>query len=296
MTSMKILAIADRNPQLDFPSFVKENQIDLIVTLGDLERHDLLGLTQVTDVPKIGVYGNHCSGNYMDELGIRNMHMKEWSFNGVTFGGFQGCVRYKDNPDAIMYTQEQASRLFETLPAVDILLVHCPPRGINDEEELAHQGFEGEREYIDRVKPKMVLHGHTYPSEETVVSRYGQTHIEYVNKYKTIDISEPSMTADSFGAWLLELEKLVAVSSSTEEEKRVRLSNFIDLESILDRSRSLGFESGDLKQLTRLLDTIRMEINTYPSDEYRRAAIDQIQRKRRLLGNGYIPELNEKQS
>ncbi len=185
---MNILAIADRRPKINILETVHSNKIDVIVTLGDLTREDILQLEQITDIPKIGVYGNHDSGTYMPELGIWDMHLKIWDYQGLRFGGFQGCVRYKENPDAIMYTQQEAVRLMANFPKVDVFICHCPPLGINDEEEVAHQGFQALREYIDRVQPQMLLHGHTYPTNETVVKQHGPTRIEYVYEYKLLTI------------------------------------------------------------------------------------------------------------
>lgn len=183
-----ILALADRPPKIDIAEVVRANNVELIVTLGDLTREDLLQLERITDIPKIGVYGNHDSGTYMPELGIWDMHLKVWEYNGVRFGGFQGCVRYKESPDAIMYTQEEASQMMAEFPQVDVFICHCPPRGINDEAEIAHQGFDALRDYIEREPPKVLLHGHTYPTEETVVKQHGSTRIEYVFEHKLITL------------------------------------------------------------------------------------------------------------
>ncbi len=147
---MNVLAIIDRRPKIDIQDVVRQNNVKLIVTLGDLTREDLLQLEQITTIPKIGVYGNHDSGTYMPDLGIWDMHLKVWDYNGLRFGGFQGCVRYKENPDAIMYTQEEATQLMEKFPKVEVFLCHCPPRGVNDEEEVAHQGFNALRDYTER--------------------------------------------------------------------------------------------------------------------------------------------------
>lgn len=185
---MNILAIADRRPKIDIPEVVKQHNVELIVTLGDLTREDILGLAQVRHVPKIGVYGNHDSGRYMPELGIMNIHRKIWDFAGLRFGGFEGCVRYKDNPEAIMYTQQEAKKLMVGYPAVDVFISHCPPKGINDEDSVAHQGFDALREYMDLVHPKLWLHGHTYPDEETVQKQHGTTRIEYVFGYSIVSI------------------------------------------------------------------------------------------------------------
>jgi Icc-related predicted phosphoesterase len=185
---MKILVIADRNPHIAIEEVVAQESVELVITLGDLTREDILGLERVTHIPKIGVYGNHDSGNYMEGLGIWDMHLKMWDFNGLRFGGFQGCVRYKENPDAIMYTQTEAIQMMQNFPPVDVFLSHCPPRGINDDEEIAHQGFDALRTYLDVQKPKHWLHGHTYPTDDTIVKQHGPTKIEYVFKYKILDL------------------------------------------------------------------------------------------------------------
>ncbi len=73
-------------------------------------------------------------------------------------------------------------------PPVDIFITHCPPRGINDEDELAHQGFEALRKYVDTYHPKVLFHGHTYPTEENMVRNYNGTRIEYVSGWRIIEI------------------------------------------------------------------------------------------------------------
>lgn len=183
---MKTLVIADKRPHIDILQVVQQEGIELVITLGDLTREDLLPLERITAIPKIGVYGNHDSGMYMSELGIWDMHLKTWEYKGLTFGGFQGCVRYKENPEAIMYTQEEATQMMAGFPSVDVFLSHCPPRGINDEEEIAHQGFDGLRQYLDRNQPKVWLHGHTYPTEDSLVKQAGTTRIEYVSGYSIL--------------------------------------------------------------------------------------------------------------
>jgi uncharacterized protein len=185
---MKILAIADRNPHINIIDVVNTQAIDLIVTLGDLERSDIAALEFITHIPKLGVYGNHCSGSYMEGLGIHNMHRAVFEHQGLRFGGFEGCVRYKENPQAIMYTQEEAISMMQGFPPVDVFLSHCPPRGINDEEEIAHQGFDVLRTYLDTYHPMAWLHGHTYPTEETMVRMHGTTQIQYVHMAQIINI------------------------------------------------------------------------------------------------------------
>lgn len=41
------------------------------------------------------------------------MHLKIWNFQGMRFGGFQGCVRYKENPDALRsYIDTQSPKVW----------------------------------------------------------------------------------------------------------------------------------------------------------------------------------------
>lgn len=186
---MKAFVIADRAPQGSIREIVANEGIDIIITLGDLTQADLSELEYITNIPKIGVYGNHCLGTYMEPLGIVNMHLKAYTWRGLTFGGFQGCVRYKENPEAIMFTQEEATELMRDFPKVDVFLSHAPPYGVNDEpEEIAHQGFHALREYLDQQQPKVWLHGHTYPTEENLIKQHGPTRIEYVYRQGVVDI------------------------------------------------------------------------------------------------------------
>ncbi len=186
---MKVLAIADRAPKESIRTILdREQNVDLICTLGDLDYFSLAELKDIHSIPKIGVYGNHCSGSYFEELGIKNMHLAIFEYKGFVFGGFEGSVRYKNDPYAPMYTQEEATIMLVDFPKVDVMLCHCPPFGINDEEEIAHQGFKALRYYIEKYKPKHLLHGHTYPTEKNIVTQYQETKIIYVFADKIVEI------------------------------------------------------------------------------------------------------------
>jgi Icc-related predicted phosphoesterase len=188
---MKILAIADRPPREKINKILeKNNDISLICALGDLDYLSLIELADIHRIPKIGVYGNHDSGTYFEKLGIINLHLKTWEFGGYIFGGFQGSVRYKENPYAIMYTQEEAFELLKRFPYVDVMIAHCPPYGINDEpDNLAYQGFKALRHYLEKRRPRYFLHGHTYPGKKELITEYCDTKIIYVYSDKIIEIN-----------------------------------------------------------------------------------------------------------
>ncbi len=184
---MVILAISDRAAKSSILSLIEKYEVDIICTLGDLDYFDLQELEQVTTIPKIGVYGNHCSGTYFELLGIHNLHLSTFSHGGILFGGFEGSIRYKKSDYGKMHTQEEAREMLKDFPTVDIFLAHSPPYGINDESNSSsHQGFIALKEYIETKKPKYFLHGHTYPTKENLVEKYNDTNIVYVYEDKII--------------------------------------------------------------------------------------------------------------
>ncbi|MDB4992112.1 MAG: metallophosphoesterase [Parcubacteria group bacterium] len=185
---MKILAIADRPPRTPIRETINEQHPQIIITLGDLDMYDLRGLDDIRDIPKIGVYGNHCSGTYFPDYGIENMHLKTKEIDGVLFGGFEGSIRYKKG-DAPMYTEEEASELLKDFPYVDVMLAHSPPKGIHDEDDPAHQGLQALRDYVERMQPKYFLHGHTYVSEGTQEDLLGNTKVVHVYADQILDLS-----------------------------------------------------------------------------------------------------------
>lgn len=186
---LTLLAIADRPPRRSVHEVLAEHSVDLIVTLGDLSLFDIQELQTITDIPKLGVYGNHDSGNYMSTLGITNLHLQTAELRGIRFGGFEGSVRYKQDPTAPMMTQEEALIALSDFPPVDVMLAHAPPRGIHDEDEPAHQGFDALREYVLRCAPRYLLHGHTYPA--TNETELGRTTVRYIHEDEVLTLTFP---------------------------------------------------------------------------------------------------------
>ncbi len=186
---MVILAIADRPPKSSILDLIEKHNVELICTLGDLDYFNLKELEGVTNIPKIGIYGNHCSGNYFDALGIHNLHLKTFKHNGLLFGGFEGSIRYKESKYAKMYTQKEAKELLQSFIYVDVMLAHSPPYGINDEQNsTSHQGLIALREYIENKKPRYFLHGHTYPAADDIVKKHVDTTVVYVHEDKIIEV------------------------------------------------------------------------------------------------------------
>lgn len=88
----------------------------------------------------------------------------------------------------MMSTQEYCTAVMSAVPKVDILITHCPPRGINDNHDPSHYGFEGLRTWVEREKPRFVFHGHTYDFGK-FVRKFEDTGIVYVNGWKVVEIA-----------------------------------------------------------------------------------------------------------
>lgn len=148
------------------PNFIElYDQCSLMITTGDLSLFDFPGLEEVANKkPAFGVYGNHDSGNYMERLGIINLHNKIYEYAGLKFGGFQGCLKYKNSE--LMYTEEEARVWADTFPYVDVLLLHAGPKGmLDDPSDTVHTGSENVRRYVLKNKPKFVFVGHQYSDD-----------------------------------------------------------------------------------------------------------------------------------
>lgn len=141
------------------------HQCDVLITTGDLNLSDVAVLEEVKDKkPAFGVYGNHDSGNYMEGLGIINLHNKVYEYGGLKWGGFQGCLKYKEDP--LMYTEEEAKIWADTFPYVDVLLLHAGPFGmLDDPSDQIHIGNLDVRRYVLEKKPKFVFCGHQYSDD-----------------------------------------------------------------------------------------------------------------------------------
>jgi uncharacterized protein len=189
---LRLLALADRPFHADVAALAAQHRVDAIVCLGDLQPSWLETLDRV-QVPKLGVYGNHDDEPYMEWFGIEDLHMRRIELDGgPSFAGFEGCVTYRRESGRKVgptYSQRQASRLARRLPAADVLLCHCPPRGINDDEDdPAHVGFDGLRDWMAAHPPRLLLHGHTYPQPGHIATQVADTRVVYVNGARVVEL------------------------------------------------------------------------------------------------------------
>jgi hypothetical protein len=211
LRELRVLAVADMvSPQLyhcDVNDWL--GPVDLLVSCGDLPPDYLDFLMSMIGVPMVHVLGNHCyvphdpvTGRCSSDayLGVFNLHGKLADYRGLLMAGVEGCPMYSRGPH--QYTEQQVAwnllRMYPSLMLekarsgryLDLLVTHAPPRGIHDNEDVAHKGFGILRSFIERFKPALVLHGHTHRYDPTlpVYSRHGDTHIVNVYGHCLIDL------------------------------------------------------------------------------------------------------------
>lgn len=185
--AVRLLAVADQEPHIPLGRLVRHHRPDAVVLLGDLEPDWLDVLGRCGDLPVMGVYGNHDDGRYLEARNTTDLHLQSAEVGDVTFAGFQGCVRYRRGAP-LQYTQAEASRLARRIPPADVLLCHAPPRGIHEEpDDRAHEGFDGLRDYVERHRPALVLHGHT-PAPPRGTAHVGPTAVVHVVGARLVDV------------------------------------------------------------------------------------------------------------
>jgi uncharacterized protein len=216
MESIKILAIADQVvPQLELVEIPERfRDVDLILSCGDLPFDYLEYLVSRFNKPLYYVYGNHGPGD-MGPLcddgmakpapeGCGNIHRRVVNHKGLLIAGLEGSLRYNNGPH--QYSQGQMRGMIRRMMfmlwrnkrrygrALDILITHAPPWGIHDEPDLPHQGFRAFLPFIERYKPRYLIHGHIhlYRSDTPRVTKFGETTVINAYGYQLLEIDVPS--------------------------------------------------------------------------------------------------------
>ena len=180
-TSLKVVVISDDILQV---GNLDIQQIDLLISLGDLMDQTIFKAIQVYQpLHVLAVRGNHDQDEPFPPP-IKDLHLQMTEINGLLFSGLNGCWKYKEQ-GPYLYSQEQASRLLNNYPSVDIFLAHNSPSGVHERDKDIHQGFDAFRDYIERVQPRYFFHGHQHLNQ---VTKIGKTEVVGVYGEAVIDL------------------------------------------------------------------------------------------------------------
>lgn len=197
---MKILAISDEECDALWEYYTpgRLSDYDLIISCGDLKSDYLSFLVTMAKCPVLYVHGNHDGGyEKFPPEGCDCIDDAIVEYRGIRIMGLGGCRWYHHGPH--QYTEAQMRRRISRLRfrlwrtrGVDILVTHAPPQGIGDGQDPAHQGFQAFLTFLEKYKPKFLLHGHVHlrglsPRREQT---YGQTRVINVYERHTLQIPD----------------------------------------------------------------------------------------------------------
>ncbi len=208
---MKILAVSDVVQNNLYSDSVRENfkDVRLLLGCGDLPYAYLEYLVTALNVPLLYVPGNHdpaVNENDPDSsaCGCEYLDLRVTRFDGLNIAGFGGSIRY--HPRKVnQYSQSQMYfRLLSFYPALllhrlrtgsglDLVIAHSPPRGIHDDSDPAHVGFNVFTSFIHTFKPRYFLHGHPMVYKSNLippVTQVGPTTVINVYPFRQIEIEK----------------------------------------------------------------------------------------------------------
>lgn len=209
--SVKILAISDKIEEIIYSPELKDRfgNVDLVLSCGDLPFYYLEYIVTLLNVPLLYVQGNHSpqiEHTYSGEKksnpgGCLDIDDRSVEIQGLLIGGLEGSMRYTPQ-GRYQYTEgEMQRKVWRMAPqlllnrlvrgrCLDILITHAPPYGIHDGEDRCHTGFRAFRSFMDRYRPRYLLHGHMhlYLPLDSRVTSYGRTTVINAYGYQVLEI------------------------------------------------------------------------------------------------------------
>jgi uncharacterized protein len=211
LRNLKILAVCDEVDRRLYSNRAlhARSKPDLILGCGDLPAYYLDYLVSTFDVPLYAIHGNHDalpplegSAGY-DGCGANWIGGRTARVGGLLLAGFDGSLRY--NAGAYQSTQfEMHSAVRQLVPQLllnrvrygrylDVLITHAPPRGIHDEPDTCHTGFDAFNWLVQTFQPRYHLHGHIhmYDRRKPTVTRVGATEVVNVYPFRELTLALP---------------------------------------------------------------------------------------------------------
>lgn len=200
---MRILLLADE-PDVRLWDHLDRSlleDIELVISCGDLPGEYLSFITCFTSAPILYVHGNHDERyEKRPPEGCICIEDRVVQFRGLRILGLGGSMRYKPGPH--MYTEKEMHKRVKDLrfrlwrtKGFDILVAHAPIKGVGDESDLAHRGFAVFQNLIDKYHPALFVHGHVHQNYTFRFRRErqcGETRVINAWTSYIIDLPEPT--------------------------------------------------------------------------------------------------------
>jgi len=207
---MKILCISDKISEIIYSNnLVKRfNDIDLILSCGDLPFHYYEFIMSTLNKPLYYVMGNHepeklsKQKSVFDKFDTKNITGKIINFNGIIIGGLSNCKKLGIEAEFETTEMGQQFCIYKMLPKlwinkifqkryIDILISHSPPLDKNDDStDYYHSGFKAYTKFLDKYMPKYHIHGHIhlYDKNQNRIKQYKKTTIINAYEYYVLEI------------------------------------------------------------------------------------------------------------
>jgi len=206
----RVLAVADEVSESLENGLLPELRPDVILGCGDLPFEYLEYLVSRSNVPVLYVPGNHdpalkppdplwsgttARGAGVGAQGCINVDGRIETVAGLRIAGLGGSIRYREGPN--QYTQAQMTRRALALELrvrlsrhrVDVLITHSPPFGHHDSDDPAHIGFTSLNPLVERLRPRILFHGHVLQYGPTAAEeRVGTTLIVNAIPYRLLEM------------------------------------------------------------------------------------------------------------
>lgn len=196
---MKLLLLSDvESPYLwDYYQPGRLSEYSLMLSCGDLKAGYLSFLVTMGRARLLYVHGNHDTAyDSAPPEGCECIDDKLVVVNGLRILGLGGCREY--NGGKYQFTERQMSRRLRRAAwavrragGVDIVVTHAPPRGVGDADDLAHMGFEALLPFLDKYRPRYLIHGHVHMNYGRNIPRsieYGHTTVINAWERYTLEI------------------------------------------------------------------------------------------------------------
>ncbi|MDY0287865.1 MAG: metallophosphoesterase [Sphaerochaeta sp.] len=232
---MKILCISDETDPLIYSKNIvsRYGDVDLVLAAGDLPLKYYEFIISSLNKPLYFVFGNHnleylhqfstsattVQYGYTDSKGSMQLLP---SFGGdfvdgkvvydkrnkLIIAGLGGAMRY--NKGKHQFTEREMSfRILKMVPHLlfnrlfrgrylDILLTHAAPLGLGDDTDRCHQGFATFLTFMERFKPKYLLHGHIHLHDLNANRHTVYKETKIINVFQNYMLEDPSLGKDRY--------------------------------------------------------------------------------------------------
>lgn len=205
---MKILLLADEECK-SLWDYYKPGMFDeygLILAAGDLRSDYLTFIVTLSNKPVVYVPGNH-DARYETKPpeGCICADDDVVTVKGIRIMGLGGSAYY--NGGRNQYTEKSMERRISRLRGklaktggVDIVLTHAAPRGLGDDTDYCHRGFEAFLTLMEKYKPVYLVHGHVhlnYGQQIERIHHYADTTIINAFQKYEIEVEVPMKPQDS---------------------------------------------------------------------------------------------------